>query len=104
VEIKQVQFKKDGSLSLTSLNGIISDFDKIKRAGNKHKYILLLGLYRNSVLDLGYLKDSIYSEIDNRKFRKYDLNPIYQTSFPTSGYSDLQKYLLVLLKLNPKKN
>jgi len=99
VELKQVSFTNEGRLYQKSLNNLISDFDKIKRAGNKNKYILFFGLYHKKSIDFDSFNEFLISAIDNRKFKKFRLELINQIYFKTDGYKEKKYYLINLLKL-----
>lgn len=99
IELKLVSFKNNGELYLKSLDNLISDFDKIKRAGNLNKYILLSGLFNKKEIHLESFNEYLYASIDNRKFRKFELSAIGQTSFKTDGYKENIYYLTLLLKI-----
>ena len=92
VELKLVGFKKNGELTKPSLKKLTSDFDKIKRVGNRNKYIIIMGLHGNKRIDLDKFNDYLYESIDNRKFRKFELNAIDYKSFKTNGYNEKDYY------------
>lgn len=99
IELKQVNFTNQGELYQKSLNNLTSDFDKIKRAGNKNKYILLLGLHHKKTIEFDFFNKYLLRSIDNRKFRKFGLELISQSCFKTKGYKNKSYYLINLLKL-----
>lgn len=97
IEFKIVRFTREGVLYEKSLSNIIADFDKIKRIGNDHKYLLIQGVTTTKELDLKHLVDDIHSRISKRKIRYYKLVPISQESFKT----DTDYYTSIILKVIP---
>lgn len=104
IELKQVSFTNEGKLYQKSLKNLISDFDKLKKAGNKNKYIILLGLYHKKKIDHCLFNEYIISSIDNRKFKKFRLELISQKCFKTEGFKNKNFYLINLLKLKQSRS
>ncbi|MEH6538081.1 MAG: hypothetical protein V7719_16895 [Psychroserpens sp.] len=99
IEIKQVRYNRNGGLHKRSVKGIENDFDKIKRAGNKNKYILLFGVHDQKHINIDFLNSFLKSEIDNRKFKKYHLEVIAQDYFKTEVNNQKKNYIINLIKL-----
>jgi hypothetical protein len=99
VEFKIVSFTKEGELYKNSLEKITSDFDKIKRAGNENKYILMMGLHNKKIIDFEGFNQHLNASIDNRKFRKFHLKSLALDFFRTDGYKDKKYYIIMLLKV-----
>ncbi len=99
IELKQVGFTKKDRLYKTSLNNLVSDFDKIKRVQNKNKYLIIMGLHNKKNIDLDLFNEYLRESIDNRKFRKFRLDAISSTYFKTDLYKGKEFYLIVLLRV-----
>jgi len=99
IELKQVSFRNDGNLYKNGLDSLISDFEKIKRAGNRNKYIILFGLHNKKCIEIEGFNKFLSKSIDNRKFKKFGLSLINQVSFKTDGYNERNYYLINLLKV-----
>jgi hypothetical protein len=99
IEIKKLYLKKNGEFHSVTIKSIISDFDKLKQARNKYKYILLLGLSDKTTLNQQQLEDQFHNYIDNRKLKKFGLKMLHHGSFKTEGYDGKNIYQLMIWKL-----
>jgi hypothetical protein len=99
LEIKKLYLKKNGEFHSVTMKSIISDFDKLKKALNKNKYILLLGLSDKTTLNQQQLEDQFHDYIDKRKLKKFGLKMLHRGYFKTKGDNGKNYYQVMIWKL-----
>ncbi len=99
IELKRVNLTKKGLFTSKSLDKIIEDFDKIKKVGNKNKYLLMTTTFDQKNLNMDELEEQIIEVFDNRKFKKYRLCHIDYQYFKTKFDNDKTDFVIMLWKL-----
>jgi len=99
IEMKKLILKKNGEFHSACIKSIISDFDKLKPARNKNKYLLLLGLSDKATLNQQQLEDQFQNYIDKRKLKKFGLKMLHRGYFKTEGDDGKNFYQVMIWKL-----
>lgn len=102
IEIKLIGFTLENKIRGNSVDVIIEDFDKIKKAENPNKYLLVLGM-TTAMLNIEDLNDQFITELDNRMFKKFRLQTICIESFKVKPQNEYNRMNAVLIKLQEFK-
>ena len=99
-ELKRVNFTNAGILDATSIDKLISEFEKIKLADVKFRYMIHLGSHSNKIdVTIDNLKDQVLKTIDQRLFRRFKLQPLAVKRFPLCSEEDctINDYFYMIL-------
>ena len=101
IEIKYVLFTKKGTLKAGNrFNGLVKDFEKIKKAGNKSKYLLLLGVHEKDTVPLGSIEEQLGEKVSSTNHAPHRLA---DECFATVGDTSENFFHIVLMKVRPTR-
>lgn len=101
IELKWTKLTKNGRQYTRGIDSFLSDFNKMKKASNRHKYIIQLAFAEKKIeLNLTEFNDQMSEIIDGRSIKKIRPNAIKIAYFPTWDDSyETQNFVMVLWKL-----